>query len=91
MISIQLTDDTPGSGKVVFRICDTGVGISEERQKKLFISAEIESTHGTEDETGTGLGLKLCHELVIVNKGTISVESKVGEGSCFIITLPAAS
>jgi signal transduction histidine kinase len=88
-ISIQLTDDVPGSERVIFKICDTGVGISEERQRKLFTSVEIETTHGTEDEAGTGLGLKLCHELVIVNKGTISVESTVGEGSCFVINLPA--
>jgi len=46
------------------------------------------STPGTEDEKGTGLGLKLCYELVNINKGTISVESKEGEGSCFSITLP---
>ncbi len=88
-INIQLTDLISDSQKVILRICDTGVGISEERQRKLFTSTEIETTHGTEDESGTGLGLKLCHELVIVNKGTISVESKVGEGSCFIIIVPA--
>lgn len=34
------------------------------------------------------LGLKLCYELVQINKGTMSVESKEGEGSCFSITLP---
>jgi len=37
---------------------------------------------------GTGLGLKLCYELVKINNGIIVVESKEGEGTCFIITLP---
>jgi signal transduction histidine kinase len=48
----------------------------------------MESTPGTENERGTGLGLKLCRELISINRGVLSVESKEGEGSCFIITLP---
>jgi hypothetical protein len=65
-----------------------GIGIPDSKQKHLFTSTEITSTPGTEDEKGTGLGLKLCAELININKGTISVESKDGEGSCFSITLP---
>ena len=58
------------------------------KQKYLFTATEIESTPGTENEKGTGLGLKLCQELVKINHGSITVESKEGEGTCFIITLP---
>jgi signal transduction histidine kinase len=87
-ISILLKDKTQESRVVLLKICDNGIGIDAEKQKTLFTSEEINSTPGTENEKGTGLGLKLCMELVNINKGTISVESKEGEGTCFIITLP---
>lgn len=88
-ISILLKDKTSEEGGILLKICDNGVGINEAKQKYLFTSTEISSTPGTENEKGTGLGLKLCHELVLINKGTIAVESKVGEGTCFSIVLPA--
>lgn len=89
-ISILLKDKASRSDLVMLKICDNGVGIPEGRQRYLFTATEIESTPGTENEKGTGLGLKLCHELVIINNGSITVESKEGEGTCFIITLPVA-
>jgi signal transduction histidine kinase len=87
-ISILLKDKTQENGGILLKICDNGIGISAEKQKSLFTTEEISSTPGTENEKGTGLGLKLCMELVRINKGTISVESKEGEGTCFIIILP---
>jgi signal transduction histidine kinase len=87
-ISILLKDKIAEEGHLLLKLCDNGVGIPATRQKYLFTSTEMSSTPGTEDEKGTGLGLKLCYELVLINKGTISVESKEGEGSCFSITLP---
>jgi signal transduction histidine kinase len=89
-ISILLKDKTMNDEGVMLKICDNGIGIPETKQKYLFTATEIESTPGTENEKGTGLGLKLCHELVKINHGTIIVESKVGEGTCFIIGLPMA-
>jgi signal transduction histidine kinase len=74
---------------IMLKICDNGIGITEIKQKYLFTDAEIESTPGTENEKGTGLGLKLCYELVKINNGRISVDSKPGEGTCFVIVLPA--
>jgi signal transduction histidine kinase len=87
-ISILLKEKTQNSEYMMLKICDNGIGIPEIKQKYLFTSAEIESTPGTENEKGTGLGLKLCYELVKINNGTIVIESKTGEGTCFIITLP---
>jgi signal transduction histidine kinase len=87
-INILLTEEFSDTKKVVLRICDTGVGITDEIKSKLFTSNGIVSTRGTDDEIGTGLGLNLCNELVKISMGTIAVESKIGEGSCFIITLP---
>ena len=87
-ISILLKEKTQNSEYMMLKICDNGIGIPETKQKYLFTSAEIESTPGTDNEKGTGLGLKLCYELVKINNGTIVIESKTGEGTCFIITLP---
>jgi signal transduction histidine kinase len=87
-ISILVKDKSNEGGGTMLKICDNGIGIPESKQKYLFTISEIESTPGTENEKGTGLGLKLCFELVKINRGTIAVESKEGEGTCFIITLP---
>ena len=86
-ISILLKDKTLTREGLMLKICDNGVGMPEAKQKDLFTSAEIDSTPGTENEKGTGLGLKLCYDLVKINNGTIHVESKVNEGTCFIIFL----
>jgi signal transduction histidine kinase len=87
-ISILVKDRSNSGEGVLLKICDNGVGIPPLKQKYLFTITEIESTPGTENEKGTGLGLKLCHELVRINMGSISVESKAGEGTCFMIVLP---
>ncbi len=88
-ISILLKDRSADEGGILLKVCDNGTGIPPMKQKYLFTSAEMSSTPGTESEKGTGLGLKLCYELVQINKGNISVESKEGEGSCFSIILPS--
>jgi signal transduction histidine kinase len=87
-ISILLKDKMQNGECIMLKICDNGIGIPETKQKNLFTATEIESTPGTENEKGTGLGLKLCYELVNINHGSIIVESKEGEGTCFIINLP---
>jgi two-component system sensor histidine kinase/response regulator len=70
-------------------VSDTGVGIKEENIGKLFRIDENFSTKGTNDETGTGLGLILCKEFVKKNGGDIWVTSKLGKGSNFTFKLPA--
>jgi signal transduction histidine kinase len=87
-ISILLKDKSLTSEGIMLKVCDNGIGIPETKQKYLFTNTEIESTPGTENEKGTGLGLKLCQELVKINHGTITVDSRINEGTCFIITLP---
>jgi signal transduction histidine kinase len=90
-VTISVKEQEKNNAGVVIKICDNGVGISEERQKKLFTGAEMDTTAGTDSEKGTGIGLKLVHELVTISKGTISVESKPDNGSCFTVSLPSAS
>jgi signal transduction histidine kinase len=87
-ISILLKDKSVNGEGIMLKICDNGIGIPESKQKEIFSEKEIESTPGTENEKGTGLGLKLCQELVKINNGSITVESKEGEGACFVITFP---
>jgi signal transduction histidine kinase len=87
-ISILLKNKEKYGEPAMLKICDNGIGISEEKQKKLFTKEEVESSEGTENEKGTGFGLKLCHELVLINNGTISLDSEPDEGTCVSITLP---
>jgi signal transduction histidine kinase len=87
-ISILLKEKVQNGEYMMLKVCDNGIGIPETKQRYLFTSTEVESTPGTENEKGTGLGLKLCYELVKINNGSIIVESKTGEGTCFIISLP---
>jgi signal transduction histidine kinase len=67
---------------------DTGLGITEEDQKKLFRIDIHHSEIGTDQEKGTGLGLLLCKELIEKNGGTIWVESSPGKGSEFFFSIP---
>ncbi len=69
---------------------DTGVGIHDSKIHKLF-SEDTFTTTGTQNETGTGLGLKICKELTELNSGEIKVESSVGSGSTFSVLFPKAS
>lgn len=74
--------------KIEIVISDTGVGIPAEIIQKLFIFEESKSTLGTEREKGTGLGLIICKELIEEHNGKIWVESELGCGTSFYISLP---
>ncbi len=69
-------------------VADNGIGIKEEDLDKLFKIDVQHTTMGTAKETGTGLGLILCKELIQRHGGVISVHSKYGEGTTFSFTLP---
>ncbi|MDM8527558.1 hybrid sensor histidine kinase/response regulator [Anaerolineales bacterium HSG24] len=70
-------------------VSDTGVGISQINIEKLFKIGEHHTTLGTDEEKGTGLGLTMCYEMVEKHGGQIWVESEVGQGTTFRVTLPA--
>jgi two-component system NtrC family sensor kinase len=79
------TEREAGTGMIVVRVADTGVGISPENLGKIF-----EPFFTTKDRgKGTGLGLAMTYGVVQRHNGTIDVRSKVGEGSEFVIKLPA--
>ena len=69
---------------------DTGIGITQKDRKELFRRNEIHTTRGTNNESGTGLGLILCKEFVEKHGGAIRIESEPGKGSRILFTLPQA-
>jgi PAS domain S-box-containing protein len=84
-ISAKLIED----GCVEICVKDFGIGMDEITLDKIFrLDCQVTSK-GTNDESGTGLGLILCKELVKINGGKIRVESAPGTGSSFYFTVPA--
>ena len=78
------------SRHVKITVSDTGVGIQPDLLPKLFDISRSVTTKGTSNETGTGLGLIICRELISIHGGKIWAKSKPGKGTSFIFTLPNA-
>ncbi|EOQ96229.1 PAS domain S-box protein [Leptospira wolbachii serovar Codice str. CDC] len=72
---------------VVFFVKDEGVGMEKEQIENLFRLDKKKSTPGTEQESGTGLGLILCKEFLEKHNSAIWVESELHKGSTFFFTL----
>ncbi|MBN2892231.1 MAG: PAS domain S-box protein [Bacteroidales bacterium] len=81
----------PDTEFVVVRIQDFGVGIPEDNLSRIFDESTYFSTYGTNNEKGSGLGLKLCSEFVKKNNGKIWVESEHQKGTSFYFTLKIAN
>jgi ABC-type amino acid transport substrate-binding protein/CheY-like chemotaxis protein/nitrogen-specific signal transduction histidine kinase len=75
------------SGKMSFQVTDSGIGMTRKQQESLFESFSQGDSSTTRRFGGTGLGLTIAKELVELMGGTISVFSKVGEGSTFTFEL----
>ena len=73
---------------IIIAVKDTGIGMTDAIIDQIFNRSEYYTTFGTNNERGTGLGLMLCKEMVLKNKGEIWVESSVGKGSTFYVRLP---
>jgi len=79
---------SPYNGLVCFCVCDKGIGMSRRSARKIFkrfYQADRSLSRGAE---GCGLGLSITKFIVDAHKGTISIDSKPGEGSTFIVKLP---
>jgi signal transduction histidine kinase len=85
-VSLSAMPDNESSG-VVIRVRDKGVGISPEYHAKIF--ERFFRVPGVK-VSGTGLGLSIVADFVRMNGGEVTLESTPGEGSCFIVSLPAA-
>ncbi|HAX79464.1 MAG TPA: histidine kinase [Cyanobacteria bacterium UBA11372] len=75
--------------QLVFEVEDTGPGISPEEIEKLFATF-VQTEAGMKSQQGTGLGLAISYQLAQLMGGEITVESTVGEGSVFKLTLPVS-
>jgi signal transduction histidine kinase len=83
----ELIANNPGEF-VEFSVEDTGIGISEKEQQRLFQPFEqLDSSTGRKYE-GTGLGLTMVKRLAELHGGTVDLTSEVGKGSCFTVTIP---
>ncbi|MBK8806038.1 MAG: HAMP domain-containing histidine kinase [Bacteroidales bacterium] len=91
---------TPQNGNIVINcllsnlrtvqitITDSGVGMTPQQIEKAFDKNEFNSTYGTNNEKGTGLGLKICHDFVLKNNGSINITSKINNGTSIILNFP---
>ncbi|MGZ8433958.1 MAG: sensor histidine kinase, partial [Candidatus Binatia bacterium] len=78
----------PISGAVEISVTDTGIGIAEVDQPKIFEEFRQVGSDSAAKIEGTGLGLTLAKKLVELHGGRIWVESEVGKGTTFVFTLP---
>ncbi len=81
-------DAKQDNGFVEIKVQDTGIGIPEKEIPYLFDFYHLNERKGTGGEKGKGFGLKLCNELVVLNKGTLQVSSENREGTSFLVYLP---
>ena len=92
---------TPNKGKITIKverdtqfykvsISDTGIGFDKDTANKIFDTKSFYTTMGTNNETGSGLGLLLCKEFTERNGGRIWAESELHKGAKFYFSVPAA-
>ena len=87
-ISVVLLEQVDDRLLLHFKIKDTGIGMTAEQRKKLFVSFAQADTSTTRKYGGSGLGLVISKKLIEMMGGTIQLDSVYGQGSCFHFTLP---
>ena len=85
--SIDITLEQKNTN-VVFKVRDTGIGIAENNIHKVFQRFYVVDKSRNKNISSTGLGLSIVKHIVTQMKGDITIESKLGEGSTFTVTLP---
>jgi len=87
-IEVSTTKQDETSSSVLICVKDTGIGIADQEQEKIFEAFEQIDNQDSKIYGGTGLGLAITHRLVKLMGGEIRLESKLNQGSTFIVTLP---
>jgi signal transduction histidine kinase len=83
-------DVSRANGRIRFAVSDEGLGIAGHDQERIFEKFQRLDPDLARGVSGTGLGLFICRELVAQMDGTLTVESREGEGSTFTVDLPVA-
>lgn len=88
-VSVEMNTNTSDNKTwLEIKVKDTGIGIPAERHEKVFEQFFQSDMPGGFVNRGSGIGLAITKEFVKLNNGTITVESEVNKGSCFIVNLP---
>jgi signal transduction histidine kinase len=85
--SVRVGIDAADDGALLISVADTGVGIAPENLPKVFEKFVQADSSTTRRFGGTGLGLAICKEIAAMMGGTIGVESRLGEGTTFRVSL----
>jgi len=75
--------------QVMVEVADTGIGFQKENMLRITNKSDYYTSYGTNDEKGTGLGLKICIELIEKNGGTLQVKENSPQGTVFYFNLLA--
>jgi CheY-like chemotaxis protein len=87
-VSSHLVSQTETTATICLQVTDTGIGMRRESCEKLFQPFSQEYSQSTRKYGGTGLGLAICQKLTHLMNGQIQVDSEVGQGSTFSVTIP---
>ncbi len=77
-----------GNDSFEFRISDSGIGLAETEAERLFSGNHVPSRKGTDNESGTGLGLKICKDFIDFHKGQIWVQKNPDKGLSVYFRIP---
>jgi CheY-like chemotaxis protein len=86
-LDARLTGDEDGLCTIQFEVTDTGIGISDEQQERLFTSFQQADSGTSRKFGGTGLGLAISKRIVELMGGRIWIESELGKGAVFFFTV----
>lgn len=87
-VSTLLNTESNNPSVIIFSVRDTGIGMAEDIQSRVFEAFTQADTSTTRQYGGTGLGLAISKQYVELMGGTIAVQSSLGEGTCITVKLP---